>query len=307
MIAYIDAHRARFGVEPICRTLRASLDCGFLTPRAYWQSKARAVSRMRARHEAMTRDIAVIHAHRFMAVYGYRKMHAQLIRQGWDGIGRDQVLRVMRSTGIRGVRRGRIPVATKPVRSRGGREDLVQRRFTADAPGRLHVADITYVRLASGSFAYVAFVTDAYARRIVGWAVSSSQRTRALPLVALDQSIAWTARHGDTRGLIHHSDHGTQYISSLYGTHLNEAGILASTGTVGDSYDNALAESVNGAYKNELITRSAPFGTVRALETATFQWVSWWNNQRLHERLDYRTPAEVEARYYQTKATPVTQ
>jgi transposase InsO family protein len=307
MIEYIDVHRRRFGVGPICRTLRASLDCGFLTPRAYWRAKARAASRMRARHEALARDIAAIHAHRFMAVYGYRKMHALLIRQGWTGIGRDQVLGVMRSLGIQGVRRGRIPVTTRPARSAGGRGDLVRRRFVADAPGRLHVADITYVRLSNGSFAYVAFVTDAYARRIVGWAVSGSQQTRALPLVALDQSITWTAGHGGTRGLIHHSDHGTQYISTLYGTHLNEAGILASTGTVGDSYDNALAETVNGAYKSELIKRSAPFETVRALETATFQWVSWWNEQRLHQHLGYRTPAEVEARYYQTKATPVAQ
>jgi transposase InsO family protein len=128
-----------------------------------------------------------------------------------------------------------------------------------------------------------------------------------LPLVALDRSITWTAGHGGTRGLIHHSDHGTQYISTLYGTHLEENGILASTGTVGDSRAFALAETVNGAYKTEPVRRSKPFETVRALETGTFQWVSWWNNQRLHQHLGYRTPAEVEARYYQTKATPVTQ
>ena len=306
MIEYIDVHRRRFGVGPICRTLRASLDCGFIIPRTYWQTKARAISRMRARHEALSRDIALIHAHRFMAVYGYRKMYARLLRQGWTGIGRDQVLGVMRSLGMRGVRRGRIPVTTRPARSRGGREDLVQRRFTADAPGLLQVADITYVRLSNGSFAYVAFVADAFARRIVGWAVSAGQRTRELPLVALDQSIAWTARHGDAQGLIRHSDHGTQYISALYGTRLRENGILASTGTVGDSRAFALAETINGAYKNELIHRFA-FETVRALETATFQWVSWWNEQRLHQHLGYRTPAEVENLYYQTKATPVTQ
>ena len=307
MIQYVDAYRVRFGVGPICRTLRASLDGGFLTPRAYFQAKHRAVSGMRARHEALARDIALIHAHRFQAVYGYRKMVAQLKRQGWTGIGRDQVLHVMRELGLRGVRRGRIPVTTRPARSTGGREDLVQRCFHADAPGLLHVADITYVRLASGSFAYVAFVTDAYARRIVGWAVSTSQRTRSLPLIALDQSISWTARHGQTRGLIHHSDHGTQYISTLYGTHLSEHGILASTGSVGDSYDNALAETVNGAYKTELIKRCKPFETVQALEQATFHWVSWWNHERLHETLGYQTPAEVETRYHQSQVTPVTQ
>ena len=306
MIQYVDAYRARFGVEPICRTLRPSLDGGFLTPRAYFQARKRAISGMRARHEALARDIALIHAHRFMAVYGYRKVFAQLIRQGWAGIGRDQVLHVMRGLGIRGTRRGRTPVTTRPARSTGGRPDLVERQFSVEAPNLLHVADITYVRLANGSFAYVAFVTDAYARRIVGWAVSTSQRTRNLPLVALDQSISWAALHGDTQGLVHHSDHGTQYISTLYGAHLTEQGILASTGSVGDSYDNALAENVNGAYKTELIYRSKPFESVQALEQATFQWVSWWNNERLHEHLGYRTPAEVEARYYKTRATPVT-
>jgi transposase InsO family protein len=305
MVAYVDRHRARFGVGPICRTLRASLDGGFITARAYWQVKARAASVMRARHETLARDIQMVHGHRFMAVYGYRKVYRQLIRQGWSGIGRDQVLRVMRKLGIQGVRRGRIPITTRPARSTGGRPDLVERRFGANAPGRLHVADITYVRLASGSFAYVAFVTDAYARRIVGWAVNASQRTRTLPLIALDQSISWAARHGDTRGLVHHSDHGTQYISTMYGTHLKEAGILASTGSVGDSYDNALAETVNGAYKSELVRRSKPFDSVHALEQATFQWVSWWNNQRLHEHLDYRTPAEVETLYHQHQAISI--
>ncbi len=152
----------------------------------------------------------------------------------------------------------------------------------------------------------VAFVTDAYAGRIVGWAVSTSQRTRQLPLIALDQSISRTVRHGDTRGLIHHSDHGTQYISTIYGTHLDEHGILASTGSVGDSCAFALAETVNGAYKTELIHRSKPFETVQALEQATFQWVSRWNQERLHEHLGYQTPAEVEAWYHQSQVAPVT-
>ena len=307
MVAYIDTHRHRFGAGPICTVLRAALAGGFLTARAYWQAKKRAVCRMRARHETLARDIQVMHAHRFQAVYVYRKVHRQLIRQGWSRIGRDQVLHVMQELGIQGVRRGRIPITTRPARSAGGRPDLVERRFTAEAPGRLHVADVTYVRLASGSFAYAAFVTDAYARRIVGWAVGTSQHTTRLPLIALDQSISRAARHGDTRGLVHHSDHGTQSISGLYGTRLNQAGILASTGSVGDSYDTALAETVNGAYKTELIKRSDPFESVHALEQATFQWVTWWNQERLHQHLDYRTPAEVETLYHQTKATLVTQ
>ncbi|MCI2186564.1 MAG: integrase core domain-containing protein [Bifidobacterium tibiigranuli] len=135
---------------------------------------------------------------------------------------------------------------------------------------------------------------------------SSSRHTRALPPVALDQSIAWAAKHGGTRGPIHHSGHGTQYVSMLYGVHLNEAGVLAPTGSVGDSCALSLAESVNGAYKSELIKRSAPLQTVQALETATFQWVSRWNNQRLHH-LGYQTPAEVEGMYDANQATPATQ
>jgi transposase InsO family protein len=226
---------------------------------------------MRARREAPARDIALIHAHRFQAVYGYRKMFAQLVRQGRQGIGRDQVLHVMRSLGIRGVRRGGIPVATRPAGSTGGREDLVDRAFTADAPGHLHVADITYVRPANGSFAHVAFVTDAYARRIAGRAVSASRRTRQLPLIALDRSISRTALHGVTQGLIHHWDHGTQCIGTIYGTRLNGHGILASTGSEGDSCAFALAETADGACKTELIHRSKPFDSAHALEQVTFQ------------------------------------
>jgi putative transposase len=145
MVEYIDTHRHRFGVGPIRTVPRAALAGGFLTARAYRQVKARAASRMRARHETPARDIMVIHAHRFMAVYGYRKVHRRLIRRGWRGIGRDQVLHVMRSLTIQGVRRGRNPITTRPARSTGGRPDLVNRQFTTEAPGRLHVADITIV------------------------------------------------------------------------------------------------------------------------------------------------------------------
>lgn len=145
MVEYIDTHRHRFGVGPIRTVPRAALAGGFLTARAYRQVKARAASRMRARHETPARDIMVIHAHRFMAVYGYRKVHRRLIRRGWRGIGRDQVLHVMRSLTIQGVRRGRNPITTRPARGTGGRPDLVNRQFTTEAPGRLHVADITIV------------------------------------------------------------------------------------------------------------------------------------------------------------------
>ncbi|MEE8737731.1 MAG: IS3 family transposase [Bifidobacterium sp.] len=302
MIAYADAYRSRLGGEPICRTVQHAPACGSITARGYFQARKRTVSGMRARHETLARDVQLIYAHRFTAVYGYRKMFMQLARQGWQQLGCNQVRNLMRHLGITGVRRGRIPITTRPARSRGGREDLVQRAFHADAPGRLHVADITYVKLASGSFACVAFVTDVFARRIVGWAVSASQHTRNLPLAALDQAIAWSSRHGNPQGLIHHSDHGTQCISALYSTHLAEAGMLAGTGSGGDSHDNALAETLNGAYRTESIKRVQPFDTVEALQQATFDRASRWNNQRLHQHLHYHTPAEAEAEHYQTQA-----
>ena len=302
--AYIDEHKGRFGVGPICRILAGSLDRGFLTPRGYRMFKTRPVSRMRARHEALARDILRIHSDFFMAVYGYRKMHAQLIAQGWDPseVGRDQVLNIMREPGIKGVRRGKTPVTTRPAKGTGGRPDLVDRRFEAAAPNRLHVADITYVRMADGRFGYTAFVTDVFARRIVGWACAATMDARELPLQALEQAIAWAASHGGTDGLIHHSDHGTQYISTVYTTRVMEYGMLPSTGTVGDLYDNAMAESVNGAYKTELVWRRKPFRDVDDLELATFRWVAWWNSKRLHQSLGYRTPEAVETEYYQHQA-----
>ena len=304
MVAYIDEFKDRFRVGPICRVLAASLDCGFITPRGYRMFRSRPVSRMAARHEALARDILEIHADFFMAVYGYRKTHAQLLARGWDPaeIGRDQVMNVMRELGIRGVRRGRTPVTTKPAKGTGGRPDLVERRFEAEAPNRLHVADITYVRMANGSFGYTAFVTDVFARRIVGWACATTMDTRELPLQALEQAISWAASHGGTDGLVHHSDHGAQYISLVYTTRVGEFGMLPSTGTVGDSYDNAMAESVNGAYKTELVWRRKPFQDLRDLELATFRWVSWWNSKRLHQSLGYRTPERTETEYYANQA-----
>lgn len=212
--------------------------------------KAKAV-----RHEAPARDILLVHSDFFMAVYRYRKTHAQSSARGRDpaGIGRDQVMNVMRESGIRGVRRGRAPVTTKPAKGTGGRPDLVERRFEAEAPNRPHVADITYVRMANGSFGHTAFATDVFARRIVGRTRATTMDTRELSLQALEQAISWAASHGGTDGLVHHSDHGAQYISLMYTTRVGEFGMLPSTGTVGDSYDNAMAESADGAYRTELV------------------------------------------------------
>ncbi len=273
-----------------------------MTARAYYQAKKRSVSLMRGRHEALARDILEIHADEYMRAYGYRKVFHELVNQGWI-VGRDQVARVMRELGIQGVRRGKHPITTRSLKGTGGRPDLVNRDFTAYAPNRLHVADITYVRLKSGVFAYTAFVTDVFSRRIVGWAVSSTMKTTQLPLKALEQSIYWAVSHGDTSRLVHHSDHGVQYMSSVYQSVLQRFNIVASTGTVGDSYDNAMAESVNGAYKAELIRIRSPFQTVKALEQAPLKWVSWWNTKRLHEALGYKTPAQVEQEFYQEQKT----
>ena len=304
MVAYIDEFKDRFRVGPICRVLAASLDCGSVTPRGYRMFKSRPVSRMAARHEALARDILQIHSDFFMAVYGYGKMHAQLVAQGWDRaeVGRGRVMSIMRGLGIRGVRRGGTPVTTEPAKGTGGRPDPVDGRFEACAPNRLHVADITYVRMANGSFGYTAFAADVYARRIVGWACAMTMNTQELPLQALEQAVSWAASHGGTDGLIHHSDHGTQCTGTVYTTRVMEYGMLPSTGTVGDSYDNAMAESADGAYKTELVWRRKPFADLKDLELATFRWVSWWNSKRLHRSLGYRTPEAVETEYYQHQA-----
>ena len=169
----------------------------------------------------------------------------------------------------------------------------------ACAPNRLHVADITYARMADGRFAYTAFVTDVYARRIVGWACATGMGTREPPLQASGQAISRASRHGGTQGLVRHGDHGARYIGTVCTTRVPEYGMLPSTGTVGDSYDNAMAESVNGAYKTGLVWRSKPFRTLGELELATFQWVSWWNTKRLHASLDHKTPQQVENEYYE--------
>ena len=176
MAAYIDEHESRFKVGPICGVLPESLDCGFLTPRGCRMFRTRPVSRMRAGREALARAVLQIRSDFFMAVYGCGKMHAQLVAQGWDRaeVGRGRVMSIMRGLGIRGVRRGRTPVTTKPAKGTGGRPDLVDGRFEACAPNRLHVADITYVRMANGSFGYTAFAADVYARRMFCFNVCST-------------------------------------------------------------------------------------------------------------------------------------
>lgn len=294
MIRFIDTFKDRFGVEPICRVLAAHLEGGFITSRGYRAAKARPASNRSIRDEQLIPVLREVHARNYSA-YGYRKMWRAMVREGWD-VGRDQVARLMRAAGLQGVRRGRKPITTRPAAQPDRRPDLVGRQFKADRPAALWVADFTYVRC-QGGFAYTAFITDVYSRRIVGWAVSGSMTTQALPLAALEHALVTTGAARGTDGLIHHSDRGCQYVSLAYSDALLAAGIQASVGTVGDSYDNALAETVNGLYKTEMAHSRRVWPSVKALEMATMDWVHWWNTQRLHTALDYRTPTEVEAAY----------
>ena len=291
MIRFIDKYRNRFSVEFICKTLKNNRVGGFITSRGYRQSKARGLSARRLRDAVLVERISSIHRDNY-GVYGVRKMWHALHRDGID-IGREQTARLMRLAGVSGKGKGGSPITTRKAHVPDLRPDLVEREFKAQSPNKLWVADITYVRTKKG-FVYAAFVTDVYSRRIVGWALSDSMRTEALPLQALNQAIACAE---ETTGLIHHSDHGSQYVSVVYNERLAQHGIAASTGTVGDSYDNSLAENVNGSYKNELI-HTRRWNDVVEVEIATFEWVSWWNETRLHQSLGYRTPVEVESDFW---------
>ena len=209
-------------------------------------------------------------------------------------MGRDQVARLMREMGICGASRGKTTRTTFSDRRAPRPGDLVERQFVAPAPNRLWVADLTYVWTKAG-FCYVAFVTDAFSRMIVGWRVSTSLRVD-LALDALEMAI-WN-RKGDLSELVHHSDRGSQYLAIRYTERLAEAGAVSSVGSKGDSYDNALAEAVNGLYKTELIYRRGPWRGVGHVELQTARWVEWWNNRRLHSACDFAPPAEFEEAYY---------
>ncbi len=292
MIRFIDEYRDRFGVEFLCRTLRAAVR-GFLTSRGYRAAKARSASARQLRDELLLPEIRRLHAKHY-GVYGRRKMHALLKREGWK-IGRDQTERLMRLAGVRGVRKSKRVFTTRPNKTAALPADLVNRRFAADGPRKLWVCDVTYVATWSG-FAYVAFVTDVYSRRIVGWNVAATLKSEVLPMQALDMA-AWQSG-GRLDGLIHHADHGSNYTAMVYTDRIAELGAVPSTGTVGDSFDNAMAEAVNNLYKTELIRQQGPWRTVEQVELATLEYVWWWNHERLHGELDMRTPIEVEQAYY---------
>ena len=289
MVAFIDAHRAEYGVEPICAELP-------IAPSTYYELKARQADADRRpararRDEELCPVIRRIWEENFR-VYGARKVWRQLQREGFV-VARCTVERLMRQLGLAGVVRGRRCRTTIPADVADRPADRVQRQFTASRPNQLWVADFTYVATWAG-FVYVAFVIDVFARRIVGWRVARSMST-ALVLDALEQALH--ARRAG-QGLIHHSDRGSQYLSIRYSERLAEVGIEASVGSVGDSYDNALAETIIGLYKTEVIHARGPWRTLDAVEYATLEWVDWFNNRRLLECLGHVPPAEYEQAYY---------
>jgi len=296
MVAFIDEHRESYGVEPICSVLP-------IASSTYYERRARQVdpARLPAR---LVRDIELrVEVERVWkenrSVYGARKVWLQLQREGFD-VARCTVERLMRQMGLRGVVRGHRYKTTTIVDEAAQRPaDLVRRNFKADRPNQLWVADITYVATWAG-FVYVAFVTDVFSRKIVGWRVSNSLRSD-LALDALEQALHVRPKIGE---LIHHSDRGVQYLSIRYTERLADAGIEPSVGSVGDSYDNALAETIFGLFKAEVIRRNGPWRSIEEVEFATLEWVDWFNNRRLLEPIGDIPPAEFEAMYYERQESP---
>ena len=291
MIAFIDDHREVHGVEPICKVLP-------IAPSTYHAHVAKRANpeklSARARRDmALKPEIARVFAENF-EVYGVRKVWRQLQRESFD-VARCTVERLMRGMGLQGVIRGK-PVRTTIIdKAAPCPLDHVNRQFHAPRPNALWVSDFTYVSTWTG-FVYVAFVIDVYARRIVGWRTSRTAHA-SFVLDALEQALH-DRRPAHRGGLVHHSDRGSQYLSIKYTERLAEAGIEPSVGSVGDSYDNALAETINGLYKAEVIHRRGPWRTMEAVEFATLEWVDWFNNRRLLEPIGNIPPAEAEERYY---------
>jgi transposase InsO family protein len=286
MIAFIDDHRDAYGVEPICRVLP-------IAPSTYHAHAARRVDPSRAPARAQRDAVLCAQIRRVweenFQVYGFRKVWRQLKREGVE-VARCTVARLMRQMGLKGVVRGK-PVKT--TISDPCPADRVNRQFQAPHPNALWVSDFTYVSTWQG-FVYVAFIIDAFARRIVGWRVSRTANA-GFVLDALEQALH-DRRPVRGGGLVHHSDRGVQYVSIKYTGRL--AGVEPSVGSVGDSFDNALAETINGLYKTEVIRRRGPWRNLEAVEFATLEWVDWFNNRRLLESIGGIPPAEAEARYY---------
>ncbi|WP_305825843.1 IS3 family transposase [Massilia brevitalea] len=293
--AFIDQYRHAYGVESICKVMQVA-------PSGYWRHAAQQRNPALRCARVQRDDVLSVDIERIwqanLQVYGADKVWRQLRREGSD-VARCTVERLMRKAGLRGVMRGKVVRTTVADAKAPCPLDRVNRQFKAQRPNQLWVSDFTYVSTWQG-FVYVAFVIDVFARRIVGWRVSSSMRTDFV-LDALEQALY--ARQPERNELVHHSDRGSQYVSIKYSERLAEAGIEPSVGSKGDSYDNALAETINGLYKAELIHRRAPWKTREAVELATLEWVSWFNHHRLLEPLGYIPPAEAEANYYKQQSS----
>jgi putative transposase len=297
-VRFIDEHRTVFGVEPICRVLS---DHGWqIASSTYRAARSRPPSARARRDQVLARQIVAVHADN-KGVFGARKVWLTLNRTGTP-VARSTVERLMRQLCLRGVVRGKRRVTTRPDPAAVRAPDLVERQFHATRPNQLWVADFTYVPTAAGTV-YVAFVIDVFARRIVGWRADTNM-TAALVLAAWDRAI-WTRNHDGLTsldGLIHHSDAGAQYTSLAFTDRLAAAGAAPSIGTVGDAYDNALAESTIGLYKTELIDRQGPWHNATQVEAATMQYLHWYNHQRPHSASADIPPADFEALYPATQA-----
>jgi len=295
MITFIDKYKAQYGVEPICKLLP-------IAPSTYYHHRKQRIdpelrSTRAKRDEYLKVEIYRVWDQNYR-VYGIRKIWHQLKREGIC-VARCTVARLMKALGIQGVRRGKSIKTTFPDETAVRPMDLVEREFIAERPNQLWVADITYVRTWTGCV-FTAFVVDVFSNGIVGWKVSNSLKT-GLALDALEQAIYM--REID-QPLIHHSDRGVQYLSIKYTERLSESGIESSVGSRGDSYDNALAESINGPYITELIKQRGPWRNMEQVEFETLKWVDWYNNKRLMEPLKYQSPAEYEKKYYSLKPEP---
>ena len=291
---FISEHKSRFGVEPISRVLT---EHGVpIAPSTYYDAVRRGPSARQLRDEQLRPLISRVHADNY-GVYGARKVWLALNREGTP-VARCTAERLMRELGLAGARRGRRIRTTRPDAAAARPADLVRRQFSPARPDRLWVADFTYCPTWTG-MVYVAFVIDAYSRRILGWRAATTMRT-SLVLDALEQAL-WTRRHdgrGSLAGLVHHTDAGSQYTSIAFTERLAAAGVSASVGTVGDAYDNALAESVIGLFKTELIKPGGPWRTPEQVELATLHYVDWFNHRRLYESCGDIPPAELEDAYY---------
>jgi putative transposase len=294
-VAFIDEHRGVFGIEPIC-TVLSEHGCK-IAPSTYYEARQRPASRRALRDAEIVALIAQARDHRFRVRFGARKMWLYLRAQGHD-VARCTIERLMAREGWAGALRGKKHRTTIPAETDARPADLVDRDFTATAPNQLWVADFTYVATWSGTV-YVAFIFDVFSRRVVGWRAATTMTTE-LVLDTLEMAIWSRARDGadDLAGLVHHTDAGSQYTSFAFTTRLIEAGVDASVGSVGDAYDNALAESQIGIYKTELIRPEGPWRDIEHVEIGTLDWVDWFNTERPHESIDDLTPIQAEGIHY---------